>query len=281
MQPRDFVDTAENAMDTWDGASIRIRGDEEYLSELTEISSFTSRLHDCLEKELAYHQLVADLYKKKPEQQGFCEQFIQEALDILYPSLDKDNTSDTTTCIKLLILRIAGMDPEAYHPLLPDMKGVMKRVKVGSYIHYRLEQLDFNSMPLQFEAWQELPGNKKIAKNTVWDISDYESNNEKYYDQRTVHKMQHICPYNCSYTMSIATSDPENFLPPGQMLENVRSGSWAILKQHQDIRQARGNGNLDEVVFRCRGAQLPDKEYVTATLALYEDIIAGKVKTDR
>jgi len=242
--PQEYIKNANRTTSgpMWRKESIRYRGNEEQLILLAKIEDKTSFLHDCEAKEMAYHQLVVDNYYLPEDEQGFTTKFRTEALGILFPSLDIHDAERWGACLSLLMLRTAGFDEYASHPLLPNMTKVIDSTNKGSYIQYRLMCLNEDTLPLEINQWKDMPGNalaKQALNFSIWSAYDSRNDTSHIEYERVLHRFKFIHPSNSSYSLWNTSANINRDRSPCNHVHMCRNPWYSIIQEYKYIAEAK------------------------------------------
>ena len=228
----------------WNKDHIRYQGNEEQLLSFPKIEDKTTLIHDCEAKELAYHQLIVENYYLPVAEQGFTTAFRTEALRILFPLLDIHQADFWGVCMSLLILRMAGFDEYASHPLLPDMTKAVDTTNKGSYIHYRLSCLNEDIFPLTINEWKDMPGNaiaRQAVNFSIWTAYDTRTDTSHIEYERVLHRLKFVHPSNSVYSLWYISANINRERSMFDQVHNFRNPCYIIIQEYKNITDAKKN----------------------------------------
>jgi hypothetical protein len=144
--------------------------------------------------------------------------------------------------MSLLILRIAGFDENASHPLLPNMLFLIDTTNKGSYINYRLLCLNEDILPLNINEWKDMPGNaiaRQALNFSIW-TSYYSRNDTSHIEyERVLHRLKYIYPSNAAYSLWYISANITRDRPPRDHVHMCRNPWYTILQEYKYITEAK------------------------------------------
>jgi hypothetical protein len=239
--PQEFINVGNRTIlsePQWINDKVRYQGNEEHLITLSKIEDHTDLIHDCKSKEEAYHQLVVENYHLPLKEHGFTSTFRTAALNILFPLLDITQSEHWGACMSFLILRIAGFDIKASHPLLPDMTLAIDTTNKGSYIHYRLSCLNDDIAPLSISEWKDMPGNARARQTlnfSIWSAYDSRNDTSHIEYERVLHRLKFIHPSNTSYSLWNINANINRGKALCEQVHNCRNSWFIIIDEYKNI----------------------------------------------
>ena len=178
--------------------------------------------------------------------------------------------------MSLLVLRIAGFDEYAAHPLLPDMSKVINTTSKGSYVHYRLSCLNEDIAPLDLEEWKDMPGNalaRQATNFSIWTTYDSRTDTSHVEYERVLHRLRFIHPSNTSYSLWYASSNINRDRVMCEHVHNCRNPWYSMIQEYKNISDARK-------ILWNKEQQKEEQERIKALGDKYSDICQFRIMCD-